>query len=132
MDSSPHPQSMAQTNKSGPLGAAGSGAMATQALRRLLAAPASAVIRCQSPCSSASAGTSQEPPTQTTLDSARNCAALSADTPPVGQNRTSPNGPCQALSMAVPPACTAGKKFSSFEPSFRETGRAHDLNPATQ
>ena len=31
--------------------------------------------------------------------------------PPVGQNLTSPNGPCQALSIATPPACTAGKNF---------------------
>src|SRR5258706_495036 len=108
MDSSPHPQSMAQTNKSGPLGAAGSGAMATQALRRLLAGPASAVTRCVSPCPSAAAGTGKDPPTQTTLDSAGNGAGLSEDAPPGGETRTSPSGPCQALSRAGPPACTAG------------------------
>ena len=33
-------------------------------------------------------------------------------TPPVGQNFTSKNGPLQALSMAGPPACMAGKNLS--------------------
>ena len=64
-----------------------------------------------------SVGTIHEPPTQATLASARNSCALPACTPPVGQNFTSPKGPCQALSMGTPPACSAGKNFSSVWPS---------------
>jgi len=40
--------------------------------------------------------------------------AFSALTPPVGQNFTSPNGPCHAESIASPPACIAGKNFSAL------------------
>src|SRR5450759_2195599 len=78
---------------------------------------ASCVTRAQSPCAKASALTSQEPPTQTTLDKARKAPAFCDVTPPVGQNLTSKNGPLQALSMATPPLCTAGKNFSSVKPS---------------
>ena len=47
-------------------------------------------MRAQSCAASASAGVSQEPPTQATLGSARNSRALPGVTPPVGQKRTLP------------------------------------------
>src|SRR5690606_21844438 len=36
--------------------------------------------------------------------------------PPVGQKRTSPNGPFHADSIAAPPACTAGKNLKVSSP----------------
>ena len=47
---------------------------------------ASCVMRAQSPCASASAGTSHEPPMQTTLDNAKKSPAFCIVMPPVGQN----------------------------------------------
>ena len=58
-------------------------------LLNMQVARARAVTRGQSPAVTASAGTSQEPPTQTTLGRARNSLAFCWVTPPVGQKRTS-------------------------------------------
>jgi hypothetical protein len=63
---------------------------------------ASRVTRAQSPAVRASAGVSQDPPTHATFGNARNSRALPAVMPPVGQNLTSLNGPCQAFSMPAP------------------------------
>ena len=51
------------------------------------ASRASVATRSQSPAASASAGVSQEPPTQPTFGSARYDGAVAAVIPPVGQNR---------------------------------------------
>jgi hypothetical protein len=53
------------------------------------------------------------------LGSARKSEAVAAETPPVGQNVTSGNGPANALSMPMPPACCAGNSFSSLKPAAR-------------
>ena len=78
---------------------------------------ASSSMRDQSRAASASAGTNQEPPTQATFAMARKSGAFCALMPPVGQKRTSPKGPAQALSIARPPACSAGKNLSSLKPA---------------
>ena len=53
------------------------------------------------------------------MGSARKSGAVAAETPPVGQNVTSGNGPANALSMPMPPACCAGNSFSSLKPAAR-------------
>src|SRR6266542_2932594 len=74
-------------------------------------------MRIQSAAVIASFGVSHEPPTHATLGSARKSGAFAAVTPPVGQNVMSGNGPASAFSMPMPPACSAGKSFSSVKPA---------------
>jgi hypothetical protein len=76
-------------------------------------------MRGQSPASTASFGVNQEPPHTDTLGNARYCGAVSGVTPPVGQKRTSGNGPCNAFSSAIPPAALAGKKIPTPEDRYR-------------
>ncbi len=52
-----------------------------------------------------------------TLGSARNCDAVSAVTPPVGQNAMSENGPEKAFSSGMPPTAVAGNSFRNVKPS---------------
>ena len=85
--------------------------------RKTRGSMASRVTRPQSPWSAALIGTSQDPPTQITSDNARNSGAFCSVMPPVGQNFTSKSGPPQALSMAPPPACSAGENLHSATPS---------------
>jgi len=68
-------------------------------------------MRAQSFSATASAGVSQEPPQTFTFGSARKSGAVASVMPPVGQNTTSVNGPASAYSIAIPPACIAGKNF---------------------
>src|SRR5690606_32424347 len=57
-----------------------------------------------------------EPPTHSTFGRCRNCGAVCTLMPPVGQKRTSANGPAQADSNGAPPACTAGKNLNVSRP----------------
>ncbi len=63
------------------------------------------------------AGATHEPPTQTTFASPRNWGAFSSETPPVGQNLTCGKTGAKALSIATPPAGTAGKNFRYSNPA---------------
>src|ERR1700712_1937536 len=78
-----------------------------------------AVMPAQSPDRISAAGHSQEPPTATPLGSASQAAALASPMPPVGQNRTSGNGPAKARSALMPPDCSAGKNFVRLNPYAR-------------
>ena len=78
-----------------------------------MASVASRVIRAQSRSSSASAGVSQEPPTQPTLGRERYDAALDAVIPPVGQNRACGTGDAIDLRKSSPPDASAGNSFIS-------------------
>src|SRR5437763_8316942 len=97
----------------------GIAAWVSQFGRKLDACLARAVIAFQSPAATAAGGVSHEPPTHGTLGNARNCGAVFCVTPPVGQNNTSGNGPCSALSIPSPPACSAGKSFNWRKPAAR-------------
>src|SRR5256885_5083498 len=72
-----------------------------------------------SPPLTAAGGVNHDPPTQPTFGSARKAGALAAVTPPVGQNVTSGNGPLNAFSMPIPPACCAGNSFIAKNPAAR-------------
>src|SRR5680860_610889 len=74
---------------------------------------ASRVIRAQSWSRIASAGVSQEPPTQPTFGSARYDAAFASVMPPVGQNRAWGTGAPIAFRKPTPPETSAGKSFIS-------------------
>src|SRR6185437_11666728 len=63
------------------------GQLPTSAVRSAAASRASCSTRPQSRALIASGGATQDPPTQATVGSARNCGAFSSVTPPVGQNR---------------------------------------------
>ena len=70
-------------------------------------------MRSQSWSRRASAGVSQEPPTQPTFDSARYDDALAEVTPPVGQNRACGTGAPMDFRKSTPPEASAGKNFIS-------------------
>src|SRR6185295_10410869 len=76
-----------------------------------------AVMPAQLPLRISEAGQSQEPPTQSTLGSASQVAALASPMPPVGQNRTCGKGPASERSALIPPACSAGKNFTVSKPA---------------
>src|SRR3954451_19254807 len=80
---------------------------------RDVASAASPRTRSQLPDASASAGVSQEPPTQPTFGSARYSAAFDAEMPPVGQNRTCGTGDAIDERNDTPPTAAAGNSFSS-------------------
>src|ERR1035437_45861 len=83
-------------------------------------ATASAVrawMPAKSPDFARSRGTIQEPPTAATAGMVRYSARFLGPTPPVGTNRTSPNGAASALIAAAPPEVPAGKNFTVVMPS---------------
>src|SRR4029079_12272335 len=78
---------------------------------------ARAVMPAKSPAAMASAGATQEPPTASTFPSARQEAALSPFTPPVGQSGISGKGSATAWSQRTPPDDSAGKNFRTGKPN---------------
>lgn len=62
---------------------------------------------------------SQLPPTHATEGSASQVTAVAGVMPPVGQNRTPPNGPPNARRVAKPPAASAGKNLNRAYPNSR-------------
>ena len=76
-----------------------------------------AVMPAQLPDLISAAGQSQDPPTQSTLGSASQDAALASPMPPVGQNFAFGNGPASARSALIPPDCSAGKNLTRSKPA---------------
>src|SRR5690606_18727869 len=65
---------------------------------------------------SAPRGTIQLPPTHSTLGSASQSGAVSAEMPPVGQNCAAPSGADSAFSALTPPEVEAGKNLKCVRP----------------
>src|SRR5476649_932258 len=85
-----------------------------QALLQSNSSTASAVaswMRPQSPFLTQALSIIHDPPTHITFGSAMYFFRLSALTPPVGQKRTSLNGPPRALIAATPPLISAGNSL---------------------
>src|SRR5665648_1069997 len=93
------------------------GRAAGQLVARATASAVSCWIPAKSPAFTRSRGTIHEPPTAATAGTARYYARFLGPTPPVGTNRTPPNGAASALIAAGPPEVPAGKNLTVVTPS---------------